>query len=484
MENQELFNKYQLRNEKSYNFLMHGIEILKTLLNRNYEAYIIGSAVRNLHLNQPSDSIEIVTNASNDVIKQIFPSLIIDSYHNCYLNDANGRIYFSSFNQDEQEIINKNAEKYYNKKLTKVLQNKNFTIDSLALTPTLQVIDLFGGIADLDEMLIRTIDKPKGVFTTNSMVILDALELVSHYGFDLYKKTLGAMIKAASHLDDVSEIDFITQLRKILKGKYAKEVVELINDNQLFKYVHLYNVYINKIAKKFNQLTYLELISILYLFIGKIPDAALFEDKELQELTENITIAQLVASGVVTPMMVYNIGTDKLLSANQMALLYKNNYSSQERLIKKLERTAVISNIRELNFTKLELVNLLDGDRSIKIKIIMNLLLEKVINGEIINHNKILKEEALKLNDDLKAIFEYTEPILPVDYTEEVINELMKKYQKEFDFLVKVYLNDEKELYNLSALERDEVINNAKMHAKTFLLETSQYQILDERGLI
>ena len=49
---------------------------------------------------------------------------------------------------------------------------------------------------------------------------------------------------------------------------------------------------------------------------------------------------------------------------------------------------------------------------------------------------------------------------------------------------MKVYLSDEKSLYDLSPLERDEIEFNAKTHAKEFLLETSQYRILEERGLI
>lgn len=483
-QNQELYSKYQISNEKSYNFLMHGVEILNNLLNRNYEAYIIGPAVRNLFLNQPNNQLEIVTNAFNNEIKKIYPSVIIDSNHNYYLTDSNGKIFFSTFDQVEQKLTNKNAIKYYNKKLASILQKKVFTIDSLAITPTMNISNIYGGVEDLEQMVIKTIDKPKGLFISKPKAILDALELVSYYGLSLHKKTLAAMVKASSRLDDINEMEFITQLRLILKGKNAKDVVNIINHNQLFKYVRTYSVYIHKIAKYFNQLSYCELISILYLFIGKIPDAAIIEADELRALTENITITQLIASNQVTPMMIYNIGINRLLSANQMAILYKYNYVSQEKLIKKLEKKAVIANIYELNFTRLELKKLLPDIPELKIEIIMNMLLEKVINGEIINHDKVLKEEAIKINNELKAIFEYTPPVLSIDYTEDVINELLTKYHQEYEFLVKVYLNDEKELYNLSSLEREEVIKNAKEHAKTFLLETSQYKILVERGLI
>ena len=95
-----------------------------------------------------------------------------------------------------------------------------------------------------------------------------------------------------------------------------------------------------------------------------------------------------------------------------------------------------------------------------------------------------MADEAKKIIEDLSAIFDYKEPeILPV-INDEYIEKLLVKYNKEYDFLVKVYLSDEKALYELSPLERDEIETNAKVHAKEFLLETSQYKVLEKRGLI
>ena len=126
----------------------------------------------------------------------------------------------------------------------------------------------------------------------------------------------------------------------------------------------------------------------------------------------------------------------------------------------------------------------MNGQRNLRVRIVMNLLLERVINGDVYNHHTVLREEAKLIISELSAIFDYKEPeILPV-YNDEVIAELLNKYQKEYEFLVKVYLNDEKALYDLSPLERDEIEQNAKIYAKKFLLETSQYRELEKRGLI
>lgn len=486
MENQykELLNVYQEKNGKSYNFLNRGIEILRTLLYHNYESYIIGSAVRNFYLGRPIDLIEIVCSANIDQLKAIYPSLIIDKKGNTLLKDAHGYFHFIQFNEDILSLSKKHAEKHYNKKLIKTLESKSFTVDSLAITPTFQIIDIFGGLESLDSMTLKTIDTPKALFQSSPMAILDALELVAKYNFKFDGRTIKMISKYSSHLEDIKEQFFIRKLRAIICGEYASSAIKAIYKNKFFKYVHVYDVYIKKIYNKLKYFNDLEKVSILYLIIGQIPDAASIDKDELQEITENITITQLVATGEITNMMVYNIGVEKLLSANKMASLYKSNYQSQEKKIKKLAKKAVISSIRELNYTNLELVKLLNGDRGIKVKIIMNLLLERVINKEVVNHNVILKEEAKKINREIDEIFNYEEPVIPIEYTDEMIEELQKKYQKELDFLVKVYLHDEKELYELTALEREECVTNAKTHAKEFLLETSQYKILEQRGLI
>ena len=86
-----------------------------------------------------------------------------------------------------------------------------------------------------------------------------------------------------------------------------------------------------------------------------------------------MTITQLNTTDKITPMMVYNIWSDKLNSAIRIALAYKVKYSNQERLIKKLSKESVISSSRDLQFSELEIIELMNGERSLRVKIVMNL---------------------------------------------------------------------------------------------------------------
>ena len=126
---------------------------------------------------------------------------------------------------------------------------------------------------------------------------------------------------------------------------------------KLFRYIKVFDLFAKKIIKNFSDLSLLERVCILYLLIGSIPDASLISDAELKEITETMTIAQLVCADEITPMMVYNIGAEKLYSANRIALTYKPKYSDQTKKIRKLEKQSVISSPRDLQFSELEIIH-------------------------------------------------------------------------------------------------------------------------------
>ena len=477
------FKKYQEKKLKEINYLEKGMDILYTLINYGFDAYIIGAAVCDLYLCKPIKEIEILTKASYDELRHIFPSSTYDKNNKLILNDALGTFKFLSYM--DKTIINvpRDLEDlHYNINLVKALATKTFTMYQLALTPNKDIVDIFNGIYDIDKKLININDKLRKNLEDPNF-ILQGLITASTYGFNFEKHTIKAMNRFANKLQELPLKDVITTLRLIMQNKYAKEVLTVIKNSELFRNIHELDAFTDKVLQNFN-LDEVEKLTLLYLIVGSIPDASNINDLLLKDITETIMITQLIMTSPITPMMVYNIGAKKLLSSDKIAIIYKKKYKSQAKKIHKLKRHIVINSPRELNFTELELIEALKGERSIRIHIIMNLLLEKVINQEVPNYPKLLKQEALKIDKEIRNIFEYHDDGEMKEYSEADIEVLLNKYHKELDFIVKIYLSDESELYSLSPSERMEVEENAAQAAKEFLLETSQYQVLEERRLI
>lgn len=480
---QMLFDNYKESNRASYVFLTSGIEVLKSLVSHSFEAFIIGQAVSKLFIQKPITEIKIVTNATFEDLKKIFVNVIRSKEDKVYLKEKGGIIYFVPFSTD-LDLIPNEASDYYNKKLAATVVEEHFTLNGLILSPNQNIIDIFDAQKALQSKKVLTISKSRNLFANHPEAILTAFEIMADYGFELGFNVLSAIKKESLSLSRLKDMVIIRSLKKIIESSNSNYILNVIKINKIFKHIPAFNNFVEKSSKLFNKLNSVEKSALLYLILGSIPDASYLSEVELKDITETMTFAQLLMNDSVTPMMIYNIGEKMLLSANRVAKVFKNNYKSQEGLINKLSKDSVINNIRELNITELEIISILNGERSIKVKVVQNLLLEKVINGQIINHSTILKKEALNILKEMDEIFNYTEPSTHVIYNEELIASLLEKYDRELKFLVKVYLNDEKELYSLSALERVEAEKNASKHAKEFLLATSQYKILENRGLI
>ena len=235
---------------------MRAVEIMKVLLNRNFDSFIIGSAVRNLYLNKQIDTIEIVTTATPNQIKEIFPALVIERSGFTYLKELGKYVIFSKFPDDENIKSRKIAAKHYNKKLIVALCNKFYSVNSLALTPNLVITNIFDGIKDLDAMVVKTTDKAKNIFTKHPIAILEALVLVAEHDFKIDSKCLKSISRYCSFLEDVKEVEFIRKFRQILKGPYAKHALEIIIKHKLFRFIKVYDV----VAKKLNA-------NIIFLFL-------------------------------------------------------------------------------------------------------------------------------------------------------------------------------------------------------------------------
>ena len=139
--NDNLFKEYKSKYNDCSNYLEQGIELLRKLLDRNFESYIIGCAVCDYYLIRPIKQITILTPATVDELQQIFPSLTINNGIPS-LVEKTGTFYFETNNNDNKKIVSKAANKYYNKKLSSYLEKKPFTISALSLSPALKIIDI------------------------------------------------------------------------------------------------------------------------------------------------------------------------------------------------------------------------------------------------------------------------------------------------------------------------------------------------------
>ena len=150
------------RNYDMYKYFKRGLDMIATLKEKTYEAYIVGGVVRDFVLN-------------------------VD-FNDIYTNEI------TTF-RTEEYVKFKIKDVHYSKKLVEDIIRRDYTINALALTPNLTVVDLVEGQKDLENGIVRIIGSGKRRFKDDPTRILRGLHLIAKFGFDIESNTEKGMRK-------------------------------------------------------------------------------------------------------------------------------------------------------------------------------------------------------------------------------------------------------------------------------------------------
>lgn len=142
-------------------------------------------------------------------------------------------------------------------KLEKDLERRDFTINALALKElkiknyelgigereiTLGkekyiLIDLFGGLKDIDKKIIRAVGEPADRFKEDALRMLRAIRFSCQLGFEIEGKTQRAIAKLAGNVRFISAERIRDELIKIFETDRAYEGVVALQENKLLQYI-------------------------------------------------------------------------------------------------------------------------------------------------------------------------------------------------------------------------------------------------------
>ncbi len=209
-------------------------EVLKTvekLEKSGFEAWIVGGCVRDLYLARKPKDWDITTNATPEKIQGIFD-------HTYYTNDF-GTVGIVTESLDETlKVIEATPYRLegeysdarrpdsviFSNKLEDDLKRRDFTINALAYSPTAgTLIDLYEGIKDIKDRLVRAVGEPEARFAEDALRILRAVRIAAELDFSIEEGTKEAMAAQAS------------QLEKISKERIRDEFIRIINSPKPLK---------------------------------------------------------------------------------------------------------------------------------------------------------------------------------------------------------------------------------------------------------
>lgn len=219
---------------------------LKILQNSQNEAYIVGGAVRNSLLNNEINDYDITTSATPNTIKILF-----SDYNQYRVGEKHGtvvvligdyKIDITTFRKDNNYIDHRHPESVeYTTDLYEDLKRRDFTINALCLDINNNLIDLFDGVNDLQNKIIKAIGNPNTRFNEDALRILRAIKFASRLDFEIEQETKKALFTNKDLLNKIANERKKEELLQILsvkdKTKYINEYLEIFNTFIPFKKV-------------------------------------------------------------------------------------------------------------------------------------------------------------------------------------------------------------------------------------------------------
>jgi poly(A) polymerase len=237
------------------------INVVHTLQDAGYEAYIVGGAVRDLLVGLRPKDFDVATNATPEQVKSLFRRAFIIGRRFRIVHVVYGR-------GREHEVIEVSTFRAYmdnaaaeqvagNERTSKselagmkhavdssgrVLRDnvwgpqdedatrRDFTVNAMYYDPESQiVVDYHGGMKDVKKRVLRMIGEPATRYREDPVRIIRAVRFaakLSALGFKLEAKTAAPLIKSQELLADVPQSRLFDEMLKLLQTGHALASIE------------------------------------------------------------------------------------------------------------------------------------------------------------------------------------------------------------------------------------------------------------------
>ena len=302
-------------------------DILKKLNDNGFEAYLVGGFVRDMYLGKTADDFDIATNALPDDIHALFDKCIDTGIkHGTVTVVVNSTcVEITTYRCDGEYVNHRKPKKVeFSKNLKSDLKRRDFTINALAYNDKL--VDLFGGIDDINNKIIRAVGDANERFDEDALRMLRAIRFSCSLGFNLDENVKKAINKNAKLIEFISKERIKSEFDKIIMSDYLdnlKEVKNLFN----FIFPKLQNAIDNNVS--FNLISNAKTDRIiryaLFFTVVKEKNPKDFLDKykfSNKEKTEILSLLSLVSKEFAND----EISIKKILSKTSKNLFEKSLY--------------------------------------------------------------------------------------------------------------------------------------------------------------
>lgn len=353
-------------NNKIYN-------VLNKLIEKGYEAYVIGGFTRDYLLGKCSYDVDIATSATPKEVKEIYAltNSNEENYGHVFFKDSLYNYDITTFRKENKYEDRKPIDYEFISDVKEDVLRRDFTINGLYMDIDGTIHDIVDGKKDLEDGIIRVIGNISDKMTDDPLRLLRAVRFAAILDFELetnlyhYIKQNKQLIRTLSYTRKKEELD------KIFKGQNKLQGIELIRKLGIEDELEIKIP--DEIAITTNELGIWAQLEFSDNYAFKK------NDEELIEI-----IRKIINYGIIDNIVLYEYGLYACVIAGEIL-------GETQANISEIYKSMPIYSIKDIKINGDDIISLLGIEPSEKIKDIIFDIEINILNGNLNNDYDSLK---------------------------------------------------------------------------------------------
>lgn len=200
-------------------------ECLTTLRRGGFAAHPVGGCVRDLLLGRTPGDWDVTTSARPEQVMALFDKTVPTGLKHGTVTVLLGGHSFevTTFRADVGYSDGRHPDAVvFGGSLAHDLERRDFTVNAMALGAEGEIIDPFGGQADLAKKLIRAVGDPRTRFREDALRMFRAIRFSAQLGFEVESETFSALLLLADSAKYVSGERVKAEVEKTLLSPHPE----------------------------------------------------------------------------------------------------------------------------------------------------------------------------------------------------------------------------------------------------------------------
>lgn len=201
--------------------------IIKTIQAAGFEAFVVGGCVRDSILGRVPGDWDITTSAKPEQVKELFQRTIDTGIQHgtvTVMLEKEGFEVTTYRIDGEYEDSRHPKEVIFTPNLTEDLKRRDFTINAMAYNDDAGLIDIFGGIDDINARIIRCVGEARERFSEDALRMMRAVRFSAQLDYEIEEKTAAAIKELAPTLKNISAERIQVELVKMMTSNHPEKI--------------------------------------------------------------------------------------------------------------------------------------------------------------------------------------------------------------------------------------------------------------------